>query len=152
MTSLDRSRAGEVVEQRRERVDGVDRHVGQQGGFRRVDRGHVGGADAAIAREGDHRQDALRVPHGAVEREFAEEYACADVGQRLPGGDHDADGDRQIVRRAFFADVGRRQVDDDAAVREREAGVLDRRLDAVLGFFDRRVRQADHREAVEAAA
>jgi hypothetical protein len=92
------------------------------------------------------------VAHLAIEREFAEEDALRDIGDDLSGGEHDADGDRQIVRRPLLAEVGGRQVDDHAVPGKLEAGVLDRGLDAVLRLLHGGIGQADDGEVEEAAS
>ena len=69
----------------------------------RVDIRHVHRAEAALAGEADHRQDAVRVPQVPIERQLAEEDRVAVRLRHLPGRDEDTDGDRQIVRRSLLA-------------------------------------------------
>ena len=68
----------------------------------------------------------------------------------VTGRREDAERDRQVERRARFADVGRREVDGDAVRREFEAGVADGAADAIAALADARVRQAHHRERGQA--
>ena len=54
------------------------------------------------------------------------------------------EGHRQVKRRAFFSNVGGRQVDRDCLIyREIEAAIPERRFDPLAAFFYRDVRQAD---------
>ena len=80
----------------------------------------------------------------AFQREFAQKERV--FQQLVPdlrrGGQH-ADGDGQVVGRAFLAQIGRGQVDRDALDREREAAVLDGRVDAIPALAHGRIRQAD---------
>jgi hypothetical protein len=61
----------------------------------------------------------------------------------LLGGGEDAERDWQIEPPRLLGQVGRRQVDGDALRGEFEAAVLDGGADAVLGFLDLGVGQAD---------
>ena len=78
--------------------------------------------DAVVARADRHRQRARARPHGAVERKFAHK----DMRSRpftVAHGAQDTQRHRQIEPRAFFAHVGRRQVDGHRLVRIAEAGI-----------------------------
>ncbi len=66
------------------------------------------------------------------------------VAGNLAGSNQQPDGDRKIVGRAFLAQIGRRQVDGNAPVRKREAGVLHRGLNAFAAFLHGGIRQADN--------
>ena len=61
----------------------------------------------------------------------------------MPAADERADGHRQIEGGGIFRQVGRGQVDDDAALRALKAGVDHRPFDAVRAFLDRGLRKAD---------
>ena len=54
---------------------------------------------------------------------------------------------RQVERRPGLAQLGRGEVDGDPPRREDEPGVADRPADAFAGLLDRRVGEADDREA-----
>ncbi len=54
----------------------------------------------------------------------------------LFAGQEDGHGDGQVVGRALFPEVGRGQVDPDAALGEGAAGVLDGGPDAFAGPLD----------------
>ena len=73
-----------------------------------------------------------------------------DAGQLALRGE-DADEDRQVVERAGLLAVGRREIDGQAARREAEAVVLDRRADALARLLDGRVGQSDDLKAGQAA-
>ena len=70
------------------------------------------------------------------------------VPSRLSGGicsagDQHAQGDGQVVGRAFLAHGGGGQVDGDALAREEQPGVLDGRLHALAAFLHGGIGQAD---------
>ena len=65
------------------------------------------------------------------------------LGQQLPGGDQQAQGDRQIEAAGVLAQIGRGQVDDGAAGVAAVAEVGQGPLDAVDALLDRHLRQAD---------
>ena len=97
-----------------------------------------------------HRQDALDRPHAAGQSEFAEDDKLVELVRRqlLARGQH-PQRDRQIEARPFFLYIGGREVDGRLAHRKFVAGVGERRGNAVLGFLDRRVRQADQRDCCQ---
>src|SRR5262249_33863197 len=86
---------------------------------------------------------------------FASEEILAWVGEVVVGrrfrragevlGEQQADGDRQVVKRAFFAHVCRGKVDHDLPQRVAEARVCHRRADALDGLFNGGGRQAGDR-------
>ena len=108
--------------------------------FQSIDDGGLGGvvawnhdtvhADRARL-EGDG-QHAFHAPHGTGQREFSDHQDALELGglELLAGGEH-ADADRQIEARALLADVGRGEVDGNAAQRHLEAGVGEGGGDAV---------------------
>ena len=69
----------------------------------------------------------------------------------LAGGQQKADGNRQVIDRTFFFEIGRRQIDRDPAalVRRFEFTVADGGADPVTRFLDGRVRQSDNIELVQ---
>ena len=96
--------------------------------------------------DGQHAGDGA---HAAVEAELADQEEAAEVvdAQRAVGAE-DADGDGQIEARAFFFDVGGREVDGDEGGRNQVAGVLDGGADAVAAFAHGGVGQADGVEVI----
>ena len=65
---------------------------------------------------------------------------------------HQAERDRQIVVAAFLRQIGGREIDGDAARRQREAGGDQRGAHALPGFGHGFVRQADNVEGGQARA
>ena len=94
-----------------------------------------------------NRQNAFATPHAAGEREFADDDKIVElVGFDLFAGGEHSDRNRQVEARPFFFHVRRREVDGGLAHRKFVAGVGERGGDAVLGFLDCRVGQADERD------
>ena len=91
-----------------QRFDGVNFEVGNQGGFGGVGFGDEHPAVSVGAGGGSHWQNAAGVAHDAIEREFADDERAFDGrgGQRA-GKHDDAQGDGQVISRAFLADGGR---------------------------------------------
>src|SRR5947208_3392197 len=119
-------------------------------------RSSVDSSDAAGSRRGrmPERQRPSRVvpvPDGAVQRELAQE--CA-VRRRLLARERQDDGDcdRQVQRRAFLAQLGRREADGEARARIVQAAVLDRRAHALARLFDSRRRKPDETKSDIASA
>jgi len=94
--------------QRRHRVYLDARDEGCLDGVRR---GHEGALLPVLARESDHRQDAVDAAQFAIEREFADENGVFEVRDELAAGSEKADGDGEVVRRAFLAQVSRGRID-----------------------------------------
>ena len=130
----------------RERADAVDFQTGHGGGFGGVLERHDHGAVAGGARLHGHRQHAAHGPERAVERELAaDEHLVQHRLRDLAGARREqAERDGQVERRALFAHVGRGEVDGDGAARHGQAGVLERRPDAVAALADGAVGQAHH--------
>ena len=81
-----------------------------------------------------------RVP--AVEGQLADNRVLGErLRSDLPAADERAQGDRQIKRSGIFRQVGRGQVDHDAALRALKARVDHRPLDAMRAFLDRGFRE-----------
>ncbi len=77
--------------------------------------------------------------------------------RQLSGGQHsfrgeDRAGDREVESRSRLAQVSRGKIDRDAPLREDEAGVEDRRLDALASLRDGAVGETDDREGREPRA
>ena len=105
--------------------------------------------DAAVARSGGERgeQDPGDAGQRAVERHLAQ----GGIAEQLVLRQHlhlgkEPQRDRQIEMAAFLQDVGRRQVDRDAARRQGEAERRQRRAHPLARLGDRLVRQADDGE------
>ena len=98
------------------------------------------GADGGGQHAGDRRDR-------AVEAEFAEH---GEAGQRIVrnGADrrHQAERDRQIVVAAFLGQIGGREIDGDAAGRQRQPGGDHRRAHPLARLGDRFVGKADDGE------
>ena len=97
------------------------------------------------AREQRGRQRTLDALDAPVEREFAQHQVSAQaraILQYVLRGKN-SERERKIERRAFLARVGRREVDRHLARREIEAGIFERRLDAIERLLDRALGQPD---------
>src|SRR3990167_6507153 len=85
-------------------------------------------------------QKAVYGAQNAVERKFSKENLVPSVEGYFFGGGQIAKRDRQIKRRSFLADVGRRERHNDFLVfafGRIEARVFYSRTDAIFGFFNR---------------
>jgi hypothetical protein len=136
---------GADIEQAVRRQDVGRRHQRGFGGAR-------GRQHEAATRGGGgqaHRQRTAYRPQFAAKRKLAGEFVLLQAFRlELPGGDEYAQRDGQV--KPDSRQVGRRQVDGDAALREFETAVLDRRAYAVAGFLDLGVGQADQRKRRQA--
>lgn len=128
-------------------VERLDR----KGGDAIDERGFVGGGgreeDAAFAElfgktgEGEGAADGAG---RAGEAEFAGDQVVVEAGGlELFGGDEDADGDGQVVERAFFAEVAGRKIDGGAGAGDFKTAVAEGGDDAVVGFLHRGVGETD---------
>ena len=99
-------------------------------------------------------QRALAGAHGAGQRQLAEQRRSARAVRRrhLPAGGEHAAGQREIEAGPDLAQMGRGQVGRDAPRRELEAGVEDRRVDALARLAHGRVAQPHDREGGQAGA
>lgn len=90
------------------------------------------------------RQRARNSRDRAIEVEFADDDK---IRQRIGGngaeGGHQRQGDRQIEMRAFFRQIGGRQIDGYPFGRQRQAGGMEGGLHALAAFGHRLVGQAD---------
>ena len=109
-------------------------------------------AGEAVAPGGDRdRQDPARGVDRSVERQLAEQHEIGDMTPLDDAlGGEDAEGDRQVERRAGFAHVGRRQVDGDAVLGKLEARIADGAAHPVPALAHAGIGQADHREVRQA--
>ena len=140
--------ARQVLEGLLQRRDGIDvdpRYAAHLAGVRGryEDAVHA----AALQRADDHGQHAAHRLHRAIQRQFAQHgRAFQRVGIQPAARRQYADGQRQIVGRAFLLLIGRREIDGHPPVRIGKAAVLERRAHALARFLHRRVGQADQLE------
>ena len=146
----ERGRLDVAAQSRDEVLQGVDADD--------LDPGHERGLASARARDDEpfelRAADALRhgedAAHGADlarQRELADHRRALDRRLvELMGGDEQRDRERQVERRPDLAQVGRREVDRDAAQRELVAGVHQRGAHPLAGLAHGLVREADDGE------
>ena len=136
-------------------ADGDDVDSGDDGGFRGV----VGGKDDAdfflFAGEHGHGECALDGADAAIEGElagdeifFVVDFDCVAAATAARGiedaiNGEDSQGHRQFQGVAFFAEVGGGEIDGEEAFGEAVAAVEESGADAVEGFFDGGVGEAD---------
>ena len=102
------------------------------------------GADGGRQHAGDRR-------NGTVKIEFAQHGEAGEcVGWNGADRGHQAERDRQVVMAAFLGQVGGREIDRDAARRQRQPGGDHGGAHALLGFRDGFVRQTDDIEGRQA--
>ena len=115
---------------------------------------HGGRADQPLpARIGAdrRRQHARHGGNAAVEAELAQHGEAGDgVRRQRSDSGHQPERDRQIVMAALLGQVGGREIDGDAAGRQRQPGGDQRRAHALLGLRHRLVGQADDVEGRQA--
>ncbi len=93
-----------MVVKLRQRFDWDNFQAGDQGRFGRVHFGHHHPLVSISASGGSHRQDAARVPDDAIQREFADDEGILHGFEgQAPAQDDDAQGNGQVVSRAFLA-------------------------------------------------
>jgi hypothetical protein len=135
-------------------ADGDDVDAGDDGGFG----GIVGGENEAgfllLAGEHGHGEGTLDGAHAAIEGEFAGDEILFVVEGFAVGGDgartfedavdeKESEGDGEFEGVAFLAEVGGGEVDDEATGGEAVAAVVEGGADAVDGFADGGVGEAD---------
>ena len=125
-------------------VYGVDVDAVDDGGLASVGGGDDEVLDASSACGNGDGQHAADGAEGAIESELADEDEVADVfdGEAAVGTD-DADGDGEVEAGAFLFEVGGGEVDGDTRGGKIEAGILDSGSDAVAGFADGGVGEAN---------
>ena len=143
--------AGEKSDYLAEVAHAVDGEAVDDGSFRGVVEGQNQPVDPPAAGGDGDRQGAAHRLDAAVEGEFAEVEVAPGTGLADgAAGEKQADRHRQVEGGAVLADIGRGEVDGDAARRKVVTGVLDRRLDAVLALLDRPFGEADGGELGQA--
>ena len=98
-------------------------------------------------------ENAAHAPEAAVESELSDGGRALERAPRqlLRGGEH-GQRDRQVEAGAFLAQLGGREVDGDAPVREAQLCGRDPAADALPGLLAGPVGEADDREAGKAVA
>ena len=86
-----------------------------------------------------------------IQTEFADDERVVQVGQHLAGGRHDAEGDREVVSRALFAEVRRGQVDGQAVLGVEEAAVGDGGANPFPTFAHSGAGQSDNCKSFQSA-
>lgn len=98
-----------------------------------------------------HRQHAFDRAHPARQGQLTDQFEPVQfVSRQLGAGGQDADRDGEVEARALFGDVGRRQVDRDAARREFEAAVDQGAAHAIARLLNRLLWQANDVECGQA--
>ena len=143
---MQRTQALEELESLAQALDAEHRRaLADDGGLGRILARQHHARELGRAREQRGRQRALDTLDAPVEREFAEHQIGAQaraILQHVLRGEN-SERERKIERRAFLARVGGREVDSHLARREIEAGIFQRRLDAIERLLDRALGQAD---------
>ena len=139
-----RARLAERLDRFGERIDAHDRPPAQRLRLRQVAARHHEAFDAALQPAADRGQHAVHGADVAAQGQLAEHHDPHLIvpGDLTRGGDH-AQRQRQVEGGARLGDRGRRQVDQDAVVRKRQAAVADRDADAVACFAHRTAGQTD---------
>ena len=135
------ARAADARRRFAQRLDGVDLESADESCLR----GRLGGddqvSDPSARQGGGHRQDARDGSHLATEGQFPDERDPLRSRPDLLGAEEDPDRHRQVEARPGLAQVGRGQVDRDAARRMDESGVADRAADPFPSLLEGRVRR-----------
>jgi len=102
-----------------------------------------------FARHHGHGQNSGDGAQASVESEFADKQKSAEIGdaQRAVRAEN-SKSDGQIEARAFFFEIGGREVDGDEGRRNQIAGVLDCGANAVAAFADSGIGQTDRVKVV----
>ena len=94
-----------------------------------------------------HRQRTLNGKYAAVEREFAHKHILGQLlGRYLLIGSQQSYGQWQVVCSTFFANVGRRHIDNDLSARKLVIVVCESRLYAFVALLDCGVGQSYHKK------
>ncbi len=111
-SGLERNLVVEELYHLRDIVDAVDVEVVDHGGFGGVVAGQDKTVELHLSRENRHGQSALYGLYRPVEREFAHNHiSVKSFGTNLLVASKNANGNGQVIGRAFLLDVGRRHVD-----------------------------------------
>lgn len=127
-----------------ERFDGVNFNAFDERSFLGRDGGQEQAAFAEGAGEPGDGEGAAHRACGAGETEFAGNEPIGEmIGFELTRGGEDAEGDGQVVEGSFLAEIARCEIDRGARARWTEATVVERGENAVGGFLDCGVGEAD---------
>ena len=100
--------------------------------------------DAKLPRRQRHRQHAAHRPKLALKAQLPQKRALRLRQSDRAACRQDSQQDGQVIERAALFRPRRSQIQRDAADREFEAAVFDRRPDALTRLLDRRVGKPDH--------
>ena len=130
------------------RVGRVDQHgvSAGLGCFGRVLRRDIQGLHPAGGSRQGHGQHAGHRAEAAIQRQLPQKGGFFRRGLDLPGRGEDGQQQGQVVHGAGLADIGRGQVDRDAAVRPFEPQVAGGGVDTVAAFPHGGIGQADNGE------
>ena len=119
-------------------------HIGQQRGFGGIGRRDKYTLKSLRPRQGRHRQNTLRMARGPVQRQLANKQRAGQlVRPHLLRSSQDSHSDGQIIRRAFFTQIGRGQINGDTLVGWKcETAVFDGGVNTVAAFAHSGIRQA----------
>jgi hypothetical protein len=128
---------------------GINVDAFDDGGFAGVGFGDDEVFNAALAGGDGDGEHAGNGAEGAIEAQLADEKEVAEVVElECSIGAEDADGHGKVEAGALFFDVSGGEVDGDVGGGEVEAGVADGGADAVAGFTDGGIGEADGVEVV----
>ena len=128
-------------------IDPIDVEPVDDGGLPHIGAGHDEPLEPLCPRQYGNGKGTAYGEYRAVEREFAHNHVAVEfLGRNLFGGGQYADGQRQVIGRPLFAQVGRGEIDDELPVREFVAVVLQGRAYAFVALFHGRVGQPHHVE------
>lgn len=107
------------------------------------------GKTEALGEEGD-REDTANGADFAVQGEFTDEEFVSEIEIELFGCQEKPESHRYVVDRGILGQIGRGEVDGNAAeaVWREKTAIFDGGTDAVAGFLDRGIGEADHSEMV----
>ena len=108
---------------------------------------HDKSTPAGMGLVGHRQRPTNRTQHPGERQLTGELHGGQQIARDLTGCREDADGDREVETPAFLGQIGRGQVDGDAARRKLEPTVDDRGADPVFCFFDLGFGQTDDGEA-----
>lgn len=100
----------QVHHEREQGFNGINVETWDECGFGRIAGGDEQRVESFFARERRHGQNAVGVAHAAIQREFANDERAREIGVKLFRCQQQTNGDGEIVRGTFFAQVGWRKV------------------------------------------
>ena len=137
----------QMIDQREQIGGGEHVHLAGPGGFRALGRRAdqpllAGGGMQGGKQHAGHRQA------GAIEAKLPHRDKFIErIGRQHAHRGEQAERDGQIIMAAFLGQIGRRQIDDDALGRQRQADGVEGGGDPLAAFLHRLVGQADGDEA-----